>query len=140
MSPRKPNPRRQGFDETTPRAAKATAGRTAAPETPLAIRANGVALDAALHAWIRKRIGFKLGKFALHLTRVTVRLDDLAGPKGAPSFACRIKATIPSGESVVVEAREPDVRAAFDLAADAHERAVRRMLERKGRTRRPARR
>lgn len=126
--------RRAGFATKTSQPAKKSLGRTLASETPLSIRRQGVPADEAFDAIIRKRVGFKLGKFALHLTRVSVRLEDMAGPKGKPCIACRIKTTVPSGESVVVEVREPDAHAAFDLALDAHERAVRRMLERKGRS------
>ncbi|MBK6515281.1 MAG: HPF/RaiA family ribosome-associated protein [Polyangiaceae bacterium] len=126
--------RRAGFATKTSQPTKKTAGRTLAPETPLSIRRHGLEPDEAFDTIIRKRVGFKLGKFAVHLTRVSVRLEDLAGPKGKRCFACRIKTTVPSGESVVVDVREADVHAAFDVALDAHERAVRRMLERKGRT------
>ncbi len=131
----KKSARRSPIARRTSKTPKALAGRDL--PTPLAVRTQGVALAPALDAWMRKRLGFKLGKFASHLTRVTVRFEDLAGPTGKPSFACRIKSVIPSGQSVIVESREPDLRAAFDVSVDAHERAVRRMLERMGRTKRP---
>lgn len=104
-------------------------GKTPAPETPLALRARGVEVDDELRAYIQKRVGFKLGKFALAIERTSVRLEDISGPKGAPARRCAIKATLSRHESVVVEVVDFDHRAAFDNAIDSLERAVRRTLD-----------
>lgn len=110
-----------------PRAAQ---GRTAAPETPLSVRTKDVDVDAALREYIAKRAGFKLGKFANAIERITVRFEDLNGPKkGAPADRCAIKVVISRHESVLVEVVEHEPRAAFDTAIDSVERAVRRALE-----------
>lgn len=109
---------------------KADRGRTTAPETPLAVRAKDVTVDAALREYVTKRAGFKLGKFANAIERITVRFEDLNGPKkGAPADRCAIKVVISRHESVLVEVVEHEPRAAFDNAIDSVERAVRRALE-----------
>lgn len=105
-------------------------GRTDATETPLAIRARGVEVDDDLRAYIQKRAGFKLGKFATAIERTSIRLEDISGPKGAPARRCAIKATLSRHESVVVEVVDYDHKAAFDHAIDSLERAVRRAIER----------
>ncbi len=119
------------------RASKRTSGRTGMAATPVAIRCTGVSLDAPLEAYIRKRVGLKLGKFAQHITRVSVRFESVAGTRKVPTIACRIKSALPGETSVVVEWKDIDMRTAFDIVADAHERAVRRLLEKKARTAKP---
>lgn len=109
---------------------RAEQGRTSAPETPLSVRAKDVEVDAALRAYVAQRAGFKLGKFANAIERITVRFEDLNGPKkGAPADRCAIKVVISRHESVLVEVVEHDPRVAFDTAIDSTERAVRRALE-----------
>lgn len=105
-------------------------GKTTAPETPLALRARGVEVDDELREYIAKRAGFKLGKFAPRIERTSIRLEDIAGAKGAPAKRCAITVSVSRHESVVVEIVDYDHRAAFDHAIDSVERAVRRSLER----------
>lgn len=95
----------------------------------VALRARGVDVDAELRDYIAKRAGFKLGKFAAAIERITVRLEDIAGPKGAPAKRCAIKVVLPHQGSAVVEVLDDDARAAFDHCIDAVERAVRRTIE-----------
>ena len=108
---------------------RAVRGKTISPETPLTLRARGVEVDAELRAYIAKRAGFKLGKFALEIEQTMVRLEDISGPKGAPARRCAVKVTLSRHESVVVEIVDYDHRAAFDHAMDSAERAVRRAIE-----------
>jgi len=111
-------------------APRAERGRTDSPETPLAVRAKDVEVDAALREYVAKRAGFKLGKFAEAIERITVRFEDLNGPKkGSPADRCAIKVVISRHESVLVEVVDTDPRAAFDKCIDSVERAVRRALE-----------
>ena len=110
-------------------APRSVRGRTASPETPLALRTRGVEADDELREYIAKRAGFKLGKFAPAIERTSVRLEDIAGPKGAPAIRCAVKVVLPRQGSVVVEVIDADARAAFDHCIDAVERAVRRTLD-----------
>ena len=123
--------RRAAATKALPKATKATAGRTSIAQTPVSIRTEGITLDAAAEAYIRKRMGLKLGKFGAHLTRVSVRFENIARDRRTPEVACRIKTVLPNLASVIVESRHHDVRAAFDETADAHERAVRRLLDKR---------
>ncbi len=104
-------------------------GRTESSETPLALRAKGVELDSELREYISKRAGFKLGKFAAAIERISVRFEDLNGPKGSPADRCAIKVVISGQQSVMVEVVDSSPRAAFDNCIDSVERAVRRALE-----------
>lgn len=105
-------------------------GRTDTAATPVALRSRGVDIDDAFRAYVHARCGFKLGKYAETIERISVRFEDVSGPKGAPSRRCAVKVVITRHESVVVEVVDADSRAAFDRAIDSTERAVRRALER----------
>ena len=125
--------RRESFAGSVQKSRKRVIGRSTTRETPLHIRARGPDVDDTLRDYMRGRAGFKLGKFALSIERLAVRVEDIAGLGGAPMYECRFVVMLP-GHQVVVAAREKTVRAAFDSAVEATERAVRRRLQR-GRTR-----
>lgn len=110
--------------------AKRAIGTTTTVETPLLIRGPGLELDAALRPYVRQRTGFKLGKFALSITRVVVAFEWVSGPIGAPLYECRIKVLTREVGDVVVAHRGSSPEAAFATAVSASERAVRRSLDR----------
>ena len=114
-----------------PRPVKRTAGRTIAPETPANIRVTGLSLDQDDRAYIRRRLGEKLGKYADSIERVTVRLEDVNGPRGGVDQACRIKVVLSGMPSVVVEHNAASLKPAVTAAVTAVERAVRRAVERR---------
>lgn len=93
------------------------------------IRSLGLSSEPAFRAHIRQRLGFKLGKFAKHVERVTVRFEDVNGFRGGIDKSCRVKAVLSGRESVVVESRDNDAQVAFDASADRLERAVRKALD-----------
>ncbi|MEO5730751.1 MAG: HPF/RaiA family ribosome-associated protein [Byssovorax sp.] len=94
------------------------------------VRSSGLHLDAAMRAYVRQRLGRKLGKFATHIERITVRFEDVNGPRGGEDTVSRIKVVLSGLDSIVYETRAVDARQALDLAADRVERAVRRSLGR----------
>jgi hypothetical protein len=124
--------RRAPLAEAIPRPQKRTAGRTRASETPVAIRAIGARLDDDTREHVRRRLGRALGKHALHVERVTVRVRDVNGPRGGVDQLCSVKVVLSGRPSVVAEERGRTPRLAFDRAAAVAERAVRRSLERAG--------
>jgi ribosome-associated translation inhibitor RaiA len=117
------------FATATVKAAKRRAGKTATEETPLAVRTSGLSLAPEERERIAARVGRKLGKFALHIERATVRLDDVNGPKGGTDKRCRIKVTLSGRPSLVVDKRGESVQEAFGSAIDSTQRAVRKALE-----------
>jgi ribosome-associated translation inhibitor RaiA len=122
--------RKAPFAKQIPRAVKAAAGRTAASETPLHVRAIGLEVDDPARRRIRDRFGRKLGKFAPRIERATVRFEDVNGPRGGKDTVCRIKVVLSHLPSVMIEETRSDVMEAFDVAVEAAERAVRRTLGR----------
>lgn len=123
--------RRAPLPPALPRAVKRVAGRTPATETPAYIRSVGGVLDPEDRAYLRRKLGQKLGKFAPHIERTNVRVEDVNGPKGGIDKRCRIKVVLSRLPSVVIEEQHHALQAAMDSAITRTERAVRQALERR---------
>jgi hypothetical protein len=123
--------KRAPLADRVPRPAKTTAGRTFPPVTPANIRVDGVRLDEEDRAYIRRRLGEKLGKYADSIERVTVRVSDVNGPRGGVDLLCRIKVVLSGLPSVVVEHQAALLKPALTRTLAGAERAVRRTLQRR---------
>jgi hypothetical protein len=93
-----------------------------------------VRIDDKTREQVRARLTRKLAKHAGHIGRVSLRLDDLNGPRGGVDIVCKIKVVLPGLPSIVAEERAAEVRDAAVRAGDAVERAVRRAVARAGRS------
>ncbi len=118
--------------EALPREEKREAGRTETSLTPLNVRTSGLALAPEERGYFRVRLGKKLGKFSPHIERVTVRFEDVNGPKGGVDIECRIKVVLSGLPSLVVTESAESVPLAFNKAADRSVRVVRKSLESSG--------
>lgn len=114
-----------------PRATKRAIGRTEAPFVPVNVRATDVDVSDETRAYIRRKLGTKLGKFALSIERVSVRLRDVNGPRGGIDHQCRVKVVLSGLPSVVVDVRNASVQVSIDEAISAATRSVRRSLQRR---------
>lgn len=114
-----------------PRPAKVRAGRSASAMVPAQIRNAGTDITALDRAYLRRKLGMKLGKFAKAIERVSVRLRDVNGPRGGVDKLCRIKVVLSGLPSLVIEQRHASLRAAMDGALRRSERAVRRSVQRR---------
>ena len=138
MSPRRPkrtrkpdSRRRAPFPDRLPRAFRRQAGRTRAPLVPSYIWTRGTSLSQNDRDYIRRKLGMKLGKFARSIERVSVRVEDVNGPRGGVDHVCRIKVVMSGRPSVVVERHHASLQAAVDGALATVERAVRRAVQRR---------
>jgi sigma 54 modulation/S30EA-like ribosomal protein len=122
--------KRSPFAKVIPRAERRAGGRTMALRTPLTIRTSGLPIDPDLRERIRLRLGWRLGKFALRIERLTVRFEDVNGPRGGRDVSCKIKVVISGLPSVVVSEVAGDAREAFDRLDDRVERVVRGAIQR----------
>lgn len=75
---------------------------------------------------IRSLLGRKLAKYAAHIERATIRIDDVNGPRGGVDTLCKIKIVISGSPSTVVEERGVVVEDVVVVAARVAARAVRR--------------
>jgi hypothetical protein len=123
--------KREPLADRVPRPVKRTPGRAAAPLTPANIRVDGVRLDEADRAYIRRRLGEKLGKYASSIERVTVRVRDINGPRGGIDVLCRIKVVMSGLPSVVVDHQSALLKPALTRALTGAERAVRQTVQRR---------
>ena len=102
-----------------------------AADIPVNIRTAGAALDADDRAYVRRKVGMKVGKFARSVERVTVRVRDVNGPRGGVDKLCSIKVVLRGLPSVVVEQKHASLQAAMDAALRRTEAAVRRSTKRR---------
>ena len=114
-----------------PRPVKRESGRTDPSRTPAHVRLIGVDLDDDEQAYVRRKLGMKLGKFATSIERISVRVTDMNGPRGGVDQACRVKVVLSGLPSVVIERRHTVLHAAIDEAIRAAEQAVRKSVHRR---------
>jgi hypothetical protein len=62
---------------------------------------------------------------------VSLRTEDVNGPRGGVDRVCRIKVVIRGLPTIVFEAQDAFLNAAVDLALAGVERAVRRAVQRR---------
>ena len=123
--------KRAPFAGWLPKPSKRDLGRAGAQSTPAHIRVFGVELDLDDRTYIRRKLGRKLGKFAASIERVSVRVEDVNGPRGGVDHACRVKVVLSALPSITYVAQDASLAAAIDRALSGSERAVRRAVGRK---------
>jgi hypothetical protein len=101
------------------------------PQVPAHIRATEGDLGPHDRAYIRRKLGRRLGKFASAIERVSVRTEDVNGPRGGIDRVCRIKVVLSGLPSVVFERKDAVLSVAVDGALAGVERAVRRTVQRR---------
>lgn len=128
---RKPeNARRAPFPKAVPKASKREPP-AGFPQVPAHIRAADGDLSPDDRAYIRRKLGRRLGKFVGAIERVSVRTEDVNGPRGGADRVCRIKVVLRGLPSVVLERRDASLNAAVDGALAGVETAVRRAVQRR---------
>jgi hypothetical protein len=95
---------------------------------PISIRST-LPLGSDFQELIRHRFGRQLRHDAGLIERVTVRFEDVNGPKGGIDTMCRIKLVLTNRPSIIVEKLDTKVGPAFARALAAIGVAVRRVRE-----------
>jgi ribosomal subunit interface protein len=93
------------------------------------VTGQGMTVRPGLKEHVERRLAFALGRFEDRIDSVTVRLEDLNGPKGGVDKQCKIVVQIRKLPTVIVEQTAEDMYAAVDQAADRVGRAVTKKLE-----------
>lgn len=91
---------------------------------------HGMRLTSALRELVRKRAASRFNKFASAIQRVTVRIEDINGPRGGLDKACRAKVVLRGAGSVLGVHQHHNVRTAITGALSRAESGVRRSLAR----------
>jgi CBS domain-containing protein len=122
---------RSVFPGWIPRGLKRKSSRLGVSVVPAHIRVLGTKLSKDERIDIRQQLGRRLGKFGPSIERVTVRVDDVNGPRGGIDQLCRIKVVLSGLPSVVFEAQDASLDIAIGKALAGTERAVRRTVQRR---------
>jgi len=124
------NAARAPFLGTLPKASKLEPPGEA-PQIPAYIRASDGDLNVGDRAYIRRKLGRRLGKFAGAIERISVRTEDVNGRRGGIDRICRIKVVLKGLPSVVLERQDASLAAAVDGALAGVETAVKRAVQRR---------
>ena len=94
------------------------------------IRAHGFDLTEGLREHTERRLRFALDWARYDVSKVSVRLSDINGPRGGNDKRCQVRISLPRVRDVVIEDTDADLYVAIDRAIDRTERTVARRLER----------
>jgi putative sigma-54 modulation protein len=95
------------------------------------IHTGSFPLTESLRKHIEHRVRSSLSWAQQGLRNVSLRLDDLNGPKGGVDKSCRIEIPISGGTPVVIHEVQSDLYVAIDRAMNRAGHAVSRKLARK---------
>jgi hypothetical protein len=121
--------RRVALPRAVSRPIKRAGGRDS--PIPAHVRVVGVGLSDDDQAYIRRKLGMKLAKFAWSIERVTVRVRDVNGPRGGVDQECDVKVVVAGLPSVVIKRRHAVLQIAIEEALRASEQSVRSSLRRR---------
>jgi len=93
------------------------------------IKKNNMSADLELQLYIERRIYFALSRFTHQIRTITVRLQDINGPKGGNDKKCQIVIRLKS-KTLILEGLEDNFFTAVDLTAARAQRGVSREIDR----------
>lgn len=96
----------------------------------ITIKAHDFTLTKALKEHTKNRVHAHLSRYGERIQQVSVRLDDINGPRGGADKRCQIQIVIAGLPSVNVEDIEADMYIAITRAVDRASRAVKRKINR----------
>lgn len=94
------------------------------------IRAHGFDLTDGLREHAERRLIYALDWAHHDVSKVSVRMSDINGPRGGNDKRCQVRISLPRVREVVVEKTDADLYVAIDRAIERTERTVARRLER----------
>ena len=94
------------------------------------IRTQGFTLTPGLRDYVMKRLAYAFAHGEDHVTRLSVSLSDINGPRGGADKRCLIEVRLKQAPVVVIKDVEADLYVAIDRAAERAGRAVERRLTR----------
>ncbi len=95
------------------------------------IHTQGFTLTPGLREYVEKRLASALSHGDGNVTRLTVRLSDINGPRGGDDKRCLVEMRLMAASAVVIEDTEADVYLAIDRAAERAGRTLARRLARR---------
>ena len=95
------------------------------------IRGRHIEIEPNLRSHIERRLQFAMDRFAPGIKWLTLRVEDINGPRGGNDKRCWIEVDLIHSRSVMVEEFDSDPFIAAARAVDRAERSVARQLGRK---------
>src|SRR5450759_4390339 len=95
------------------------------------IRGRDIYVSQALRAHIERRLRFALDRFARRTRKVTVKLEDLNGPRCGIDKCCQLAISLAPSSTIVMESRASNVYTAIDGVADKAGCYIGRRLKRR---------
>lgn len=92
------------------------------------IQSRGFSISPALRDQIRRRLMFALHHGSERITRVTVRLGDVNGPRGGADKRCQITVAAGRMSPIVVEDIQADLETAINRTVDRVKHTLMRRL------------
>ncbi|SBT09397.1 putative sigma 54 modulation protein/ribosomal protein S30EA [Candidatus Accumulibacter aalborgensis] len=96
----------------------------------IVIQARGFDLTAGLRERIERRLCFSLDWAHDHVSRISVVLSDVNGPRGGEDKRCHIQVAVPGTADVLVDDTQADLYMAIDRSIDRAGRTLARRLAR----------
>lgn len=92
------------------------------------IQSRNFPLSDEMHQHIARRLQFALGRIETNVRHVTVRVEDVNGPRGGLDKQCHIHVALNNAPDVVIEELQADLFVAVQRAADRVGRVVVRRI------------
>lgn len=93
------------------------------------VHGANIEVTDAITSHVQNRFTAALDKHERQVEDITIRLEDVNGPKGGVDMRCQATIHLRPGDMVVVEDVEEDLYAAISVAADRAKHVVSRRLE-----------
>jgi putative sigma-54 modulation protein len=94
------------------------------------VHGANIEVTDAITSHVQTRFTAALDKHERQVEDVTIRLEDINGPKGGVDMRCQATIHLRPGDIIVVEEIEADLYAAISVAADRAKHVVSRKLDR----------
>lgn len=93
------------------------------------VHGANIEVTDAITSHVQNRFTAALDKHERQVEDITIRLEDINGPKGGVDMRCQATIHLRPGDMVVVEDVQEDLYAAISVAADRAKHVVSRRLE-----------
>lgn len=93
-------------------------------------QARGFDLTTGVREHIERRLRFAFDRAQQYVTRISVVLSDVNGPRGGEDKRCRIQVVVAGAADVLIDDCQSDLYVAIDRAVDRAGRTLARRLAR----------
>lgn len=94
------------------------------------VKARNLVLSKDLKHYVKRRIRYALDSRRDSISRITVTLSDINGPRGGEDKRCQVLVKLSGQGDVVIDDKQDHVYAAIDNAASKASRTVTKRIER----------